>query len=200
MNDRDPAPGRRQTSARPVQYPLQLLFWAPFNVGMALAYLRGYGHQEVLYGLAVAGGAAVLGWGVGWPLRRAGDGLYWALLGALFAFLSALEVPPMLWAWSALGAAAGAVVGAVSGGRPVRTAVAGALAGTGAFAVVLASQRPPLGTELRFDIVCAVVISGMFGALVEVFWWLERRASLPRYVTASVLLLAVIVGNLLARR
>lgn len=50
---------------------------------------------------------------------------------------------------------------------------------------------------LTFDVGMAVAYLGI---LVEVITALERRGTLPRYIIASALLLAVIVGNLLARR
>ena len=56
------------------------------------------------------------------------------------------------------------------------------------------SQR----SGLEFDLLAAPVISAAIGLLVEMIMWVEQRSEIPRYVTASWLLCAVIIGNFLA--
>ena len=48
-----------------------------------------------------------------------------------------------------------------------------------------------------FDLATAPMIGALVAVLVQLLLWLEGQSSTPRYVTASWLLLAVIVGNLL---
>ena len=201
MDNTSPA---RQHPARPnrppFQFPLQMLFWTTFNVGLALAYLRSYGPAVLVRGTLVIAGAAVVGMAVGGWRRRTVDAVYWGLLAAACAFVCTVGIPPLDWVWPAVGAAAGAVVGALAGRRPLRTITAAAGAGLAVFAGYVLLFRPVLGVERTFDVVCSPIVGGLLGILVELISWLEKRGTLPRYVTASVLLCAVIAGDLLARR
>ena len=206
-----PNPETRSAS-QPFQFSLQMLFWLTFNVGMAMAYLRSHGPEVLGRGLLTIGGALLAGVVFGRLRRRTGEATFWAVLSSACALLGALDVP-LDWAWGAVEAVAGAVAGALAGsprspdaagalvvGKPLRTAGATALAGLAVFGGCVLLVRPSGGASLTFDLVGAPIVGGLLGILVEVITALERRGTLPRYITASVLLLAVIVGDLLARR
>jgi hypothetical protein len=51
--------------------------------------------------------------------------------------------------------------------------------------------------EILFDLACAPFVGALVGLLIEIILWLERKRYAPRYITASWLLCAVIVGNLM---
>jgi len=168
-------------------------------ISVGLAFLRSLNGAYVAPGLFVATGALLLGTPVGMLLGRVTDAQFWAVLGATFAFISAVDIVAFHWAWAGTGAAAGAAVGVTAGGRLSRTLLAGGLAATAAFgtyAAVFFSSSP---REILFDLAAAPVIGMAFGLLVEIFFRLEQRTSLPRYVTATVLMVAVCVGNYFAR-
>jgi hypothetical protein len=130
---------------------------------------------------------------------RVADAQFWSVLGSTFALISAIEIVPYHWAWAATGAAAGAAVGCTAGGPWLRTILAGGLAATAAFGVYVAVFYTSSPREILFDLAAAPVVGVCFGVLVDIFFRLEQRTSLPRHVTATVLMVAVCVGNHFAR-
>jgi len=187
-------------SPRPFQFDTRSFFWLMVTFGLALTYLRTFGSGIIVQAVIAIGGSAVVGIAVGWPFKRIADSLYWSVLGTIFAFMSAVGVVEYHLAWAAVGAVSGAAIGSVASGRPIRTMIAGGVAGgivLGGYALV---PFWPRGQLMYFDVISAVVAGAMFGALVEVFFWLEARSTLPRYVSATVLMLSVCVGNFLAQR
>ena len=73
--------------------------------------------------------------------------------------------------------------------------IAACLGGSAAMFIyfMLFSQRD----GLEFDLLAAPLVSALVGLLVELIVWVEQRSEIPRYVTASWLLCAVIIGNLM---
>ena len=186
-------------SPRPFQYGTRSFFWLMVAVALALTYLRSFGRDIIVQAVIAMIGSAVVAVCVGWPFKRIADSLYWSVLGTVFAFMSAVGVVDYHLAWAAVGAVSGAAVGCVAAGRPVRSMLAGGTAGGIVLGVYALVPYWPSGQLILFDVIGAVVIGAMFGALVEIFFWLEARTKLPRYVSATVLMLSVCVGNLLAQ-
>jgi hypothetical protein len=186
-------------AARKIQFDLRALLCATAVVSMALAYLRSFDSTLMGSAAIVVAGAALVGILVGWRSHRIVDSTFWGVLGGIFAFLSAVQVVSYHCIWGWTGAVAGAAVGCVAVGRPLRTMLVGAGATTATFGFfVLAFYAQSTG-EIWWDLLAAPMIGAMFGLLVEIFVWIESRSKLPRYVTATVLMIAVCVGNLLAR-
>jgi hypothetical protein len=182
-----------------LQFDLRGLLCGMIVISLGLAFLRVVNEAFLMPGLIAAAGALVLGTVIGIALGRVADTQFWAVLGASFAFLSAVEVVQFHWAWAGAGAAGGAAIGGTAGGPWWRTLLAGSLATTAALAVYWAFNHAHLSREFYFDLAAAPVIGAAFGLLVDIFFRLERRTALPRYVTATVLMAAICVGNFLAR-
>ncbi len=185
---------------KPFQFDTRSFFWLMVAVGLALTYLRSFGSEIILQAVMAIGGSAVVATAVGWSCKRIADSLYWSVLGTVFAFMSAVGVVEYHLAWAAVGAASGAAIGCVASGRPIRTMIVGGATGGVVLGVYALVPHWPSGQLIFFDVISALVAGALFGALVEVFFWLEARSTLPRYVSATVLMLSVCVGNFLAQR
>lgn len=181
------------------QFDLQALIFSMLVISVGLAHLRALDRAHVAPGLAAAGAALVLGTLVGAVAGRIADAQYWSVLGATFAFISAVDIVDYHWAWAATGALTGAAVGSISPGRPLRKMLAGAVTASAVFGFYALAFWPGLPGEFLWDLGAAPVIGALFGLLVEAFAWLESRAALPRYASATVLMLAICGGNYLAR-
>ena len=181
------------------QFDLRALLCGMIAISLGLAYLRSLDPSYPLPGLIVATAALLWGTLVGLLTGRVADTPFWAVLGATFALISAIGVVAYHWAWAATGAAAGAAIGSTAGGPWLRTVLAGSVAATAAFAACVVPVHSNLAGEILLDLAAAPVIGALFGLLVEIFWWLERRAPLPRHATATVLMAAVCAGNYFAR-
>lgn len=183
------------------QFGISALLWATFVVALALGYLRQFNSPTVfISALIVMTTSVVIGVLIGWPVKRIGDAAYWSVVITAAAFLSVAgesSAPPIFrYAWSTVGMFAGAACGAVASGQLVRRMFFGALAGGGGM-LVCSTQMPVHDLEWIFDLTCAPIIGGLVAVLIELILWLERQSYTPRYVTASWLLCAVIIGNLL---
>ncbi|MDA1050043.1 MAG: hypothetical protein O3C40_06135 [Planctomycetota bacterium] len=177
------------------------MLWTTFAVALALGYLRQFDSPTVFASAAIVIATAVIVGGlIGWPVGRTGDATYWAVVIATAAFLSVAGDPAapasFRYAWSAVGMLAGAACGAVAPRQVLRRAFFGAGAG-GAAMLVCSMAMPVHDLESVFDLICAPIIGGLVAVLIELILWLERERYSPRYITASWLLCAVIVGNLL---
>lgn len=187
-------------SPKPFQFDTRTIFWLMVAIGLALTYLRSFGSEIIVQAVLAMGGSAVVAIAVGWFFKRIADSLYWSVLGTVFAFMSAVGVVDYHLAWAAVGAVSGATIGSLASGRPVRTMIAGGAAGGVVLGIYAMVPSWPKGQLFLFDVISAVVAGALFGALVEVFFWLEARSTLPRYISATVLMLSVCVGNFLAQR
>jgi len=174
-------------------------------IAMALAYLKGFGSVQVFQnGLIVLVLAVLFGGVVGSVIKRRGDAIFWSVMISTAGYLSVVGDKQFgvgfHFAWSAVGAMAGVAAVAIPAttnpaGRLVVRMFAASLGGSAAMLIyfTLFSQR----NGLEFDLLAAPFVSGSVGALIEMIVWVEQRSEIPRYVTASWLLCAVIVGNLL---
>lgn len=197
-NAQDTTPARSQT--RP-QFGISDMLWVTLVAALALGYLRQFNSPTVFASAAIVLATAVIvGVLVGWPVKRIGDATYWSVMIAAAAFLSvagesaASAIFP--YAWSAVGILAGAVCGAVAPRQLLRRIFFGAIAG-GAAMLACSMAMTVHDLEWVFDLICAPIVGGLVAVLIELIFWLERQRYSPRYVTASWLLCAVIVGNLL---
>lgn len=188
------------SSTRP-QFGINAIFWATFVAALALGYLRQFGSPNLIVsGAIVVATAAIVGSLLGWPVHRVGDAAYWSVVIAAAAFLSvagdSAASAPFRYAWSSVGILAGAACGAVAPRRLLQRVCFGAIAGGGG--MLIGSMAMAVhDLEWVFDLICAPIIGGLVGVLIEWIMWLERQSYTPRYVTASWLLCAVIGGNLL---
>ncbi len=194
----DTTPGR--SPSRP-QFGISAMLWTTFAVALALGYLRQVASPAMFASAATfIATAIVIGGLVGWPVGRIGDAMYWSVVITAAAFLSVAGDPaaPAMFrcAWSTVGIMAGAACGAVAPRQLWRRVFFGAVAG-GVGMAVCAMAMPVHDLEWVFDLICAPIVGGLVAVLVEVILWLERERYSPRYITASWLLCAVIVGNLL---
>lgn len=190
-----------QTVQSPPQFTLSCVLWLTVAVSMVLAYLRMFDTVEMWNGLVAIGIGLAIGDIVGTAVRRLADTIYWSLLGALFAFICTagytLFHPSFHYGWVLVGAATGACGGARTPGRPViRVLVGGFIGGAvlGAFALAFTQ----VGASL-LEVACAVIAGALLAAVIEIIYLTERRKGLPRYVTATGLLFAVIAGNVTAK-
>lgn len=189
------------TSATRSQFGISAMLWATFAVALALGYLRQFDSPDVFVSGAIVLATAVLVGGlIGWPVGRIGDSMYWAVVIAAAAFLSVageLAAPlAFRYAWSSVGMMAGAACGAIAPRQLVRRVMIGAAAGGGAM-LVCSTAMPVRDLEWWFDLICAPMVGALVAVLIELIFWLERQSYAPRYITASWLLCAVIVGNML---
>ncbi|MCL4206290.1 MAG: hypothetical protein KJ000_27725 [Pirellulaceae bacterium] len=182
-----------------LQFDLRALLCGMVVISLGLAYLRTLNPAHPALGLAAAFGALLLGTLVGLVTGRLADAQFWSVLGSTFALISAIEIVPYHWAWAVTGAAAGAAVGCTAGGSWLRTILAGGLSATAAFGIYVAVFYATSPREILFDLAAVPVVGVFFGWLVDIFFRLEQRTSLPRHVTATVLMIAVCVGNHFAR-
>ena len=61
----------------------------------------------------------------------------------------------------------------------------------------LVARKHPL--DLQIDLIVAPLIGVAVALFVRVLMWLESRRTMPRYVTATWLMVVVIVANLFSR-
>lgn len=186
------------TPLRP-QFGLGAMLGCFVAMGMALAYLRKFDSVQVFQnGLIALVLAALCGLIVGSLTGRRRETTFWSVLISAAGYISVVGETHygagFHFAWSAVGATAGAAAAAVSTGLP-RRMVLSCLSGSAPMLIYFAffSQR----AGLEFDLLAAAVVGALIGLLVEIIMWLERQSRIPRYVTASWLLSAVIIGNLM---
>lgn len=185
--------------ARP-RFSLGAMLGCFVAIGMALAYLRTYDSVQVfLNGLIVLSYAVLLGVIVGSLVKRRAETIFWSVIISAAGYLSVVGETHFgvgfHFAWSAVGATSGAAAAAVPAGRLVARMAASCLSGSAAMLIYYACFSERVGLE--FDLLAATIVGSLIGLLVEIIMWLERRSQIPRYVTASWLLCAVIIGNLM---
>ena len=191
-------------AARPLSGPrfgIAALMWSTLAIALALGYLR----QFQSLALIATGGTVVIaavfaGLVIGGPARRIADAMYWAAVVSTAAFLSVAgeaAVPNAFqFAWAFVGVGCGAVGGIFERKRLARRAAWCAIAG-GSVMLAFVATSITHDVEALFDLVCAPVVGALVAVLIELILWIEEHHRLPRYITASWLLCAVIAGNLM---
>ena len=205
MNQKLHAHDDANSTHRP-RFGLQAVLWTFLVIGMTLGYLRRLQSPEVfLEGLIILVIAAIVGATIGWGPRRVADTTYWSLVITTAAFLSVVgersQGPMYAISWSAVGMAVGACCGLIGQGRLFKRMFTGfVVAGMTMLmwsATLLSATLRAGSLELLFDLATAPVVGALVGLLIEIILWLEGKSYAPRYITASWLLCAVIIGNLL---
>ena len=189
---------------RKKQFGVAALFWITFIAGLGVAYLEKFDSPSILAGglLSVVIGLAI-GAAVGWMTNRISDGVFWGTLIAAFGFISVVSDPNYSvqshrLAWAAVGALSGSLAATVLPHRILINALLCAVAAgavMGAF-YLFTSYR---SSDLKFDLYGAPIIGFAVSIFVRLLMWLESRQKMPRYITATWLLIVVIIGNLIGR-
>jgi hypothetical protein len=187
------------------QFGLSAMLGCFVAIAMALAFLKRFGSIQVFQnGLIVLVLAVLVGVIVGSVVKRRRDAIFWSVMASTAGYISVVGETQFgvafHFAWSAVGAMAGVAAAVIPAAlSPVRRLVvrmiAACFAGSAAMLIyfTLFSQR----NGLEFDVLVAPFVSALVGLLVEMIVWVEQRSEIPRYVTASWLLCAVIIGNLM---
>ncbi len=191
-------------STRPTRRPqfgIAAMLWSTLVVALALGYLRQIGSPAVIGSAAgVLALAVIVGAMMGWVTDRLADATYWSVIVSTAAFISVAgdlaAQPSFRYAWAAVGIFAGASCGAIAPQRLRRRMLVGAIA-SGVAMAVCSLVMTDHDLEWIFDLLCAPIIGALVAVLIELILWLERKSYSPRYITASWLLGAVIVGNML---
>jgi hypothetical protein len=95
-----------------------------------------------------------------------------------------------------VGAASGAACAAPAGRRPMFRVATGAVVAGLVMGLAVLWIRDRAADNL-FDMLTAPIIGGLIGVLISIIHGLEINRQLPRYLIATWLLCAVLVGNLL---
>ena len=100
--------------------------------------------------------------------------------------------------WANVGAVTGAVGAVFYTKQIVLNALACAVsAGLVMFAFWIVTQRQT--SDMYFDLYTAPVIGVAIAFFLRMVVWLESKRKMPRYITATWLLVAVIIGSWLSR-
>ena len=135
---------------------------------------------------------------IGWPSGNLRNTIFWSTLIAAFAYMSTSKDPHYdVWhrlAWGAVGATCGAVACSLLVERVlINTILCGLFA---ELVMLLFAWLASINTtDMRFDILAAPVIGIAVAFFVRVLMWLESKHAMPRYITATWLMVAVILGN-----
>ena len=197
--DQEPASSKKQ-------FGIAALFWLTFIVGISLKYLQQLSGPHILIGgLAAVTIGALIGLFVGQLTRRLADALFWSTLVSAFGYICLARDPAnashLPIAWSTVGAVAAAIGATVATNRIVLNAIACAACATVTMMAFWASgkQQLPVGPMgLDIDLIAAPVVGIGIAVLVRIMNWVESRHHTPRYLTATWLLVVVIVGNMIA--
>ena len=210
----DPAAGQPLGSSevRKPQFGIAAMFWGTFLAGMVMAYLNRLNRPDASADSATvvlgAGGAVLIGLVIGFLLgkltKRMPDALFWSTLVAAFGYISTVSDP----LYSFHHSLAWAGVGAISGGTAAtafldKWYLRGLACAVGAGVVMIfyyiISGGEKGSTDLAFDLNASPLIGFAVAGFVYVVMWLESRQKMPRYITATWLMVAVILGNIFSR-
>ncbi|MEM7783942.1 MAG: hypothetical protein AAF939_04090 [Planctomycetota bacterium] len=187
------------------QFKIVSLFWTMFLIGLGMAYLQRLNNPDILIDGAFAVSlGVVVGAIIGGATRKLRDGLFWATLVAAFAYLSTASdpifIPPHRLAWSTVGAVTGSLAATVIHDKRVTNAIlCGIASGMIMAGYAWISQRFTTSADTRIDVMLAPMIGIAVSAFVRVILWMESKQEMPRYITATWLLVAVILGNFFAQ-
>ena len=191
------------TVATKHQFGIVALFWTTFLVGLGIAYLQRLNSQEILIGGGIAIGlAVVIGFLIGVITKRLPDAVFWATLVAAFAYISVATDPNYdqlhRIVWAIVGALTGAIASTVFTNRPTVNAVINSLAALICFGIYWLVTRNS-SVDFAIDLFVAPVIGVAVTIFVRMLMWLESQKNMPRYVTATWLLIVVILANYFSR-
>ncbi len=192
------------TAPRPrMQFDMQSLMWLTATIGIALMYIRPSGQNALLGAGLVITLAVLMGALFGAVSGKIADVMYWAVLGAAFAFVSTATARLVHWttpyAWAVTGMVTGCVVGSCSRGGWLRCMVAGGISATVTMGVYIGLLYQLTGRFELFDVASCLPIGAFFGLLVLVLRQVQRQSHLRYDAVATLLMAAIVVGNYLAR-
>ena len=199
------------TTSPKLQFGIPALFWGTFLVGLAVAYLQrlessdGGDSLEILVGaiVAILIGLAV-GAIIGKLTGKLGDAVFWSTLIAAFGYISTasdpIYVPYHRLAWAGVGAVSGAIASTMFLDKWWIRGLASAVgAGLVMILYYVLSDGNRGSTDLTFDLNTTPIIGFAVAGFVTAVMWLESKKSMPRYITATWLMVAVILGNVFSR-
>jgi hypothetical protein len=191
-NQPEPAPSRR------LQFGLSSLLATAVMLALLFGYLQPFGPRAVATCGLVVLLAGLIGGIAGAVAGKNPDTVFWAVIGAVLAYLAVVGFDLYHWSseyvWPLVGIAAGTTVGAVGQGRPVRRTAFGSLAATAVFATYVLLLFGP-NADLGFELLSAVFAGALLGLIAELTGWFEKRTAIPRYVLATAFVAAAILGH-----
>ena len=201
-NDSDSCP--TETGSSKVQFGIAALFWTTFLVGLTIAYLQRLDSPDILIDafFAIVLGV-IIGSVVGFVTKKFGDAIFWATLIAAFGYISTASDPVYIsyhrLAWAVVGAVSGAIAATIFTkhiwGNLISSAIGAGLAMAGYYSL---AKNLPNSADLTFDVFGAPVIGAAIAILIRIVLWIEQEQKTPRYITATWLLIAVVIGNAMA--
>ena len=213
-SDKESATGQLLGSSevRKPQFGIAAMFWATFLAAMVMTYLKRLSRPDTSADSATvvlgAGGAVLIGLVIGFLLgklsKRMPDALFWSTLVAAFGYISTVSDP----LYSFHHSLAWVGVGAISGGTAAtafldKWYLRGLACAVGAGVVMIIyyviSGGDKGSTDLTFDLNASPLIGFAVAGFVYTVMRLESRQKMPRYITATWLMVAVILGNIFSR-
>lgn len=182
------------------QFGIATLFWATFVVGLGLAYLQRLQSTDILIDGAVAVSAGfVIGLVVGAIRKQIANCTFWATLLAAFAYMSVAADPIFepyhRITWALIGATTGALACSVFVKHALLNAIVPAVAAFALIWLYVILMRNRTNVDLQLDFYAAPFIGVAVALFIRILTWLETKQAMPRYVTATWLMVAVILGN-----
>ena len=194
------------------QFGIAAMFWGTFLAGMVMAYLNrlnlpGYSDDSatVIIGAAISVLIGLsFGFLIGKVTKRMSDAFFWSTLIAAFGYISTVSDPLYSFhhslAWAGVGAISGGIAATAFLDRWYLRGLACAVgAGVVMMFYYIISGGENGSTDLAFDLNASPLIGLAVAGFVYVVMWLESKQKMPRYVTATWLMVAVILGNIFSR-
>lgn len=194
------------------QFGIAAIFWGMFLVGLVVAYLDrvrgadGDGQSpEIMIGAVVSILIGLLvGAIVGKLTGKMSDALFWSTLVAAFGYVATVSDPIFVvyhrLAWAGVGAVSGALGATLFVDRWWLRGLASAIGGGAVMAIYFSLASKTGGTaDLTFDLNAAPLIGFGVAIFISILVWMESQQKMPRYITASWLMLAVILGSWFSR-
>ena len=194
------------------QYGIAAIFWGMFLVGLVVAYLdrlrQANGQNEdpeILIGAIVSIVVGlIVGAVVGKLTGKMSDALFWSTLIAAFGYIATVSEPIIVHyhrlAWAGVGAVSGALGATLFLDRWWLRGLVSAVGGGAVMAIFFALADKSGGTaELTFDLNLAPLVGFAVAIFIMILVWLESQRKMPRYITATWLMLAVILGSWFSR-
>lgn len=190
------------------RFGIAAIFWGMFLVGLVVAHLDQLRQAEVnekspeiftgalvsiLIGLLV--GAAV-----GKLTGKMSDALFWSTLIAAFGYIGTASDPAYAHyhrlAWAGVGAVSGALSATMFNDKWWLRGLVSAVGGGAVMVLYFCVADKAAGhADLSFDVNAAPLIGFAVALFVALLMWLESQQKMPRYITATWLMVAVVIGN-----
>ena len=161
--------------------------------------------EVVIGGLITLSVGMIVGALIGKLSNRVGDGFFWGTLIAVFAYMSVIGISNydagLRLAWATVGAFTGGISGAIldrDGSVKIRRSdfKAALFAATAAFVIMFTyATFGRMTFDLRLDQYAAPLIGVAVVFFVKLILWVENQRIMPRYITATWLLVIILVGN-----